>query len=67
LKGVEVNLYAIIQVTLLGATCGKGRKFYQICSHNREVIGERESSVAAKRSVKAESIGDEGRETEFTK
>jgi hypothetical protein len=31
-KGGSVNLYAVIQETLVGTTCGKGRKVYQMGS-----------------------------------
>jgi hypothetical protein len=40
-KGIEVDLYTVDQETLLGASCGKSRKFYQMVLYNREVILKR--------------------------
>ena len=37
-KGIEVDLYTVDQETLLGASCGKGRKIYQMILYNWEMI-----------------------------
>jgi hypothetical protein len=42
-KGVEVYLNAVYQETLLGTSCGKGRKFYQVFLNSRVMFFERRS------------------------
>ena len=40
-KGIEVDLYTVDQETLLGASCGKGRKVYQMFLYNWKMILKR--------------------------
>ena len=40
-KGIEVDLYADCQETLLGTFCGKGRKVYQVFLNNWIMFLER--------------------------
>ena len=42
-KGVEVDFYTVYQETLLGTSCGKGRKIYQVLLNSWIMFFERRS------------------------